>query len=59
MKWELKLENGKRVLWSGETGEDAARRYVDCVLDAVAVVATRPAYRHGLFVLGDPRQIIG
>jgi hypothetical protein len=50
-QWELKLADGKRVVWSGRDGEDAARRYVDCHRDA-AVVATRSYPRHGVFVLG-------
>lgn len=29
-KYDLLLANGKVATWSGEDGEDAARRYVDC-----------------------------
>jgi hypothetical protein len=28
-RYELKLSNGKRVIWTGYDGIDAARRYVD------------------------------
>ncbi len=47
-KWELKLNDGSIVSWSGETGEDAARRYVDTFRQAV-VIATRPAEQWGFF----------
>lgn len=49
--YDLKLQGGRVVQWTGSTAEDAARRYVDAHREA-AVVATRPADRHGLFVLG-------
>jgi len=47
-KWELKLDNGTVVTWTGETGEDAAHRYVDTFRKAV-VIATRPAEQWGFF----------
>lgn len=56
MKFELKLQTGKVVEWDGKDGEDAARRYVDCHREA-AVVASRPADRHGIFVLGRGARI--
>jgi hypothetical protein len=40
MKYELLLEGRKVVEWSGKSGEDAARRYVDTHRKAV-VIATR------------------
>lgn len=51
MRYELKLADGTVVEWDGDDGEHAARRYVDVHRDAV-VVASRPADRHGIFVLG-------
>ncbi len=57
-KWELKLDNGSIVSWSGETGEDAARRYVDTFRQAV-VIATRPAEPWRFFPGVRPEQIIG
>lgn len=48
MKWELKLHDGSVVTWGGETGEDAARRYVDTFRKA-KVIATRPSERWGVF----------
>lgn len=54
-RYELKLATGKTVEWDGESGEDAARRYVDAMRVAgkpATVVASRPADRHGIFVLG-------
>lgn len=50
-RWELKLADGRVVEWDGVDGETAARRYVDTHRTAT-VVASRPADRHGLFVLG-------
>ena len=38
---ELKLANGKRVKWDGETGLDAANRYVDAHPEATVI-----AWRH-------------
>jgi len=29
--FEIKLENGKAVEWTGETGEEAASRAADCL----------------------------
>ena len=55
MRWELKLDTGKTVEWDGETGEDAARRFVDSERVAgrgVVVVASRPPSGSGIFVLG-------
>ena len=48
MIWELKLDNGSIVKWSGKTGEDAAVRYVDTFRKAV-VIATRPSEQWGIF----------
>jgi hypothetical protein len=55
MTFELLLQ-GRRgyVTWEGESGEDAARRYVDMHRDAV-VIAWRHV-RHGLFF--GPKPII-
>lgn len=50
-RYDLKLADGRTVSWTGSSGEDAARRYVDGHHGAT-VVATRSAERHGLFVLG-------
>ena len=50
--FELLLGGGAVVRWEGVTGEDAARRYVDCYRSAV-VVAWREIV-HGLFI-GAPR----
>lgn len=52
MTFELKLTTGKIVTWEGESGEDAAGRYVDMHRDA-AVIAWRHV-RHGLFVGAKP-----
>lgn len=59
-KYDLKLADGGTAEWTGTSGEDAARRYVDCFRDAT-VIATRLAYseQFGVFVLSDARQIIG
>ena len=40
-QYELKLANGKTVVWEGTDAENAAQRYVDCHREA-AVIATRP-----------------
>lgn len=56
MTFELKLSNGKRATWEGESGEDAARRYVDCHRDA-SVIAFRSTNRHGIFVIGRPDRM--
>jgi hypothetical protein len=53
----LKLTDGRVVEWDGTDGENAARRYVDAHRDD-AVVATRTADRHGIFVLGRGARII-
>ncbi len=42
MQYELKLATGRRVIWEGADGEEAARRYVDAHREA-AVVAWRGA----------------
>lgn len=57
-RYELKLATRKVVEWHGKDGEDAVRRYHDAHRDQV-VIAWREADRHGLFVLGDTRHIIG
>ena len=61
-------EDGGRIMWEhvaltlstkdGETGEDAARRYVDCQPQD-AVVAYREAGAYGFYPGVDPRNIIG
>jgi hypothetical protein len=33
-QFELMLVGGKRAMWSGRDGVDAARRYVDCHVGA-------------------------
>jgi len=55
MPFELKLATGRVVTWEGESGEDAALRYVDCHQAETVVVAWRHV-RHGLFV--GAREII-
>lgn len=55
-EFELKLANGKVVVWEGRDGEDAARRYVDCHRDQ-SVVATRSP-RFGLVIGFDPNRLI-
>lgn len=57
-RYELKLNTGKVVEWDGTDELNAAERYVDCHRDA-AVIATRPADRHGIFVLGRGSRIDG
>jgi hypothetical protein len=54
--YDLKLDTGAVVQWSGENGVDAARRYVDC--KGGAVVAWREP-RCELVIGVDPRRIIG
>ena len=54
MTYELKLATGKVVTWEGESGEDAALRYVDMHQDAT-VIAWRHV-RHGLFI--GAREIV-
>lgn len=57
--YELRLTDGRRVLWDGPDGEAAARRYVDAHPGArVAVLAWRSAPRHGFFPHVDPRRIV-
>lgn len=36
-RYQLKLAAGRVVTWTGNDGEDAARRYVDAHRDAVVV----------------------
>jgi hypothetical protein len=55
-KFEIKLENGKTVEWTGSDGEDACRRATDC-LGIPAVAWRYPRYE---FVPGvHHSQIIG
>ena len=49
--YELKLLTGTTVDWTGTSGEDAARRFVDCVA-GTTVIAWREAERYGVFVWG-------
>ena len=58
-RYELKLADGKTADWPGESGEDAARRYVDTFREAT-VVAYRLAVseRYGVWPLGGS-EIIG
>jgi len=56
--FDLRLTNGKVVQWTGKSGEDASRRYVDCVQPNVGVVAFRLA-DDGIHVLGRRGRIIG
>lgn len=46
--YELKLANGKTVIWNGDSGEDAAERYVETFRDAI-VIAWRNYPRTGVF----------
>lgn len=49
-QYELKLSNGKRVVWNGKDGIDAAHRYVDCIGDKnISVIAWRDYPRYGIF----------
>lgn len=58
-EYELLLAGGKKVIWPGTDGVDAARRYVDCQREAT-VIAWREANRTNFVVAGiNPRQIIG
>ena len=57
-RWELKLSDGRTVTWPGRTGEDAARRYVDCHRGTVVVASRRPD-SSGVSVLGAAGQITG
>ena len=56
MTFELKLSNGTRVIWDGDSGEDAARRYVDAHREST-VIAWRNTNRHGFFVIGRPDRV--
>lgn len=49
MTYELKLTDGRVVIWDGLTGIDAALRYVAAHPEAT-VTAWRETPRHGLFV---------
>ncbi len=53
--YELKLASGKVVKWTGDTGENAAKRYVDMHRDC-SVIAWREV-RRGLF-LYNPNYLI-
>ena len=55
-EWQLKLTNGKTVVWTGSSGEDAARRYVSTHPDD-KVIAWRTYPRQGV-LRGLPYQII-
>ena len=55
-EWELKLQTGKTVTWTGKTGEDAAWRYVDCHREATIIAYRQP--RYGIFPGVRPEQII-
>lgn len=57
MQFELKLATGRRVVWEGADGKEAAERYVDCHREA-EVIAWRDYPRHGVFVLGRGARII-
>ena len=49
-QYELKLSNGKKVVWNGSDGINAAQRYVDCIRDVnVSVIAWRDYPRYGIF----------
>ncbi len=59
-RYELKLESGKVVEWSGKDGEDAARNYVGGDSRREGVVAHRESRaEYGLAIGVDPRNIIG
>ena len=47
-RYELKLASGKVTTWTGVSGDDAARSYVDGHRSAVVVAWREP--RYGLFV---------
>ena len=58
-EYELKLANGKTVVWVGDGPIEAAKCYVDCHREAT-VIAWREANRTNIIVTGvNPRQIIG
>lgn len=48
-QYELKLASGKVVIWEGEEGIDAAKRYVDAHREAT-VIAWRDYPRYGIFL---------
>lgn len=59
MEYELKvIINGKTVnrIWEGKDGLNASNRYTDCHPGHV-VTAWRDI-PHGLFILGDARNIV-
>jgi hypothetical protein len=58
MRFELKLSTGQVVEWEGSDGVNAAERYVDAHRDAV-VIAWREANRHGIFPMGNARNVVG
>lgn len=50
-QYELRLSDGKAVVWDGKDGRDAARRYV-AAHPGASVIAWREAERHGFFPFG-------
>lgn len=48
-QYELKLANGKSVIWEGEDAINAAKRYVDCHREDI-VIAWREYPRYGIFL---------
>ena len=56
MTFELKLADRRIVVWEGNDGPDAVRRYVDCHRDAT-VIAWRNVNQHGLFVIERPDRM--
>jgi hypothetical protein len=59
MNYELKLDDGRVVEWTGTDGEDAARRFVDSERvagrSAVVVAWREPSARGTVSVLGRAR----
>lgn len=47
-EYELRLDNGDKVIWNGDSGIDACKRYVATFPDAV-VIAWRNYPRIGVF----------
>jgi hypothetical protein len=66
MDWQFELQlapdekhkKGKRVVWRGKDGEDAAYRY-EADHPGASVVKWRNYPRHGLFIGVHPSQIDG
>lgn len=48
MEYELRLQDGTRVIWEGESGEEACSSYLAHNPQSI-VVAWRQLRRHGLF----------